>query len=213
MAGAVSKDWTPRLTGAWKESSPAGACRAVMQYTFDEMAQSKYGAPVIANTTVSLAAAPDGNHNADRQQQQPHRLQLDVQYHKRQTRMAESLWVSFAPRVPEPRGWRLDKLGQSIDPFDVVANGSRAMHAVWRGIQYYEPPLAPHATPAPSHFFGGDQDLGTAPALEIVSLDAPVVAIDKPSPIVFLRDQQIEGKSWHFNLFNNAWNVNYPCAL
>ena len=49
-----------------------------------------------------------------------------------------------------------------------------------------------------------------APVLEVVSLDAPVVAIDAPSPIVFLREEQIEGKSWHFNLFNNAWNVNYP---
>eukprot|EP01043_Picozoa_sp_COSAG02_P040431 COSAG02_NODE_3274_length_7030_cov_14.860008_2_plen_203_part_00 len=201
----------PQLTGAWKESSPAGGCRAVMQYTFDKTAQSKYGAPAVANTTVSLAAAPDGTPDADQHQLQPHRLHIDVQYHKRQTRMAESLWVSFAPRVLEPRGWRVDKLGQSIDPFDVVVNGSRAMHAVWRGLQYYEPPLAPHAAPAPSHFFGGKlKDVDTAPTLEIVSLDAPVVAVDKPSPIVFLRDQQIEGHSWHFNLFNNAWNVNYP---
>lgn len=167
----------------------------MMQYTFDMTAQSKYGAPAIANTTVSLATTL---------QQQQHRLQIDVQYHKRQTRMAESLWLSFEPRVPEPRGWRLDKLGQSIDPFDVVANGSRAMHAVWRGLQYYEPPLAPHAAPAPSYFFGGKR-LDITPTLEIVSLDAPVVAIDKPSPIVFLRDEQIKGRSWHFNLFNNAW--------
>ena len=110
--------------------------------------------------------------------------------------MAESLWVSFA--CPELE-WLTDKLGQSIDPFDVVVNGSRAMHAVWRGLQYYEPPLT---RPAPAR--------GATPALEIVSLDAPVLAIDTPSPIVFLRDEQIEGGSWHFNLFNNAWNVNYP---
>ena len=49
-----------------------------------------------------------------------------------------------------------------------------------------------------------------APALEVVSLDAPVLAIDEPSPIVFLRGEQIKGESWHFNCFNNAWNVNYP---
>ena len=26
----------------------------------------------------------------------------------------------------------------------------------------------------------------------------------------FLRDEQINGTSWHFNFFNNAWNTNYP---
>jgi hypothetical protein len=75
------------------------------------------------------------------------------------------------------------------------------MHAVWRGLAYYEPPLAAHATKLST---------SPAPTLEIVSLDAPVLAVDEPSPIVFLRGEQIEGKSWHFNLFNNAWNVNYP---
>ena len=37
-----------------------------------------------------------------------------------------------------------------------------------------------------------------------------MLAIDEPSPIVFLRGEQIKGESWHFNCFNNAWNVNYP---
>ena len=37
-----------------------------------------------------------------------------------------------------------------------------------------------------------------------------VLAVDESSPIVFLREEQIRGSSWHFCLFNNAWNVNYP---
>ena len=276
VAGAANKDWAPKLLAAWKaEPAPLsghalegeqeqeqGGCRAVLQYTFDSAAQSKYGAPSIANTTITLApppssptssapvpaagaaAAAGGGGGGVLQ-----RLQIDVQYHKRQTRMAESLWLSFQPLLHQEdnqskdssqaaaaaaagpgggggSGWRLDKLGMSIDPFDVVVNGSRAMHAIWRGIQYYDhqthtPPAA--AAPAPAAATAATAEaeasaagaaaavaVAQAPVLEVVSLDAPVVAIDAPSPIVFLREEQIEGKSWHFNLFNNAWNVNYP---
>ena len=128
-------------------------------------------------------------------------LTVDVQYHKRHTRMAESLWLSFAPRVASPHGWRLDKLGQAIDPFAVVANGSRAMHAIWDGIAYHEP--------APARGHAALRSLPHAAAqLRVQSLDAAIVAIDEPSPIVFLRDdEQIKGSAFHFNLFNNAWNV------
>ena len=192
VAGGLSEDWAPKLTAAWKDEN---SCKAVMQFTFDAKAQAKYGAPSVANTTVSLAPPASGKPGAKRQ------LLIDVQYHKRQTRMAESLWVSFEPVVKDVRGFRFDKLGRSIDPWDVVVNGSRAMHAVWRGLAYFEPPLAPHAT-VPSAL--------PAPTLEVVSLDAPVLAIDEPSPIVFLRGEQVKGESWHFNCFNNAWNVNYP---
>ena len=203
VAGAQNKDWAPKLTAAWKD---AASCKAVLSYTFAPEAQTKYGAPLVANTTISVMP-PNGHPDTDGAVEVPAaavagrpRLAVDVQYSKRQTRMAESLWVSFEP-LAEPRGWRLDKLGRRVDPFDVVANGSRAMHAVWTGLEYYEPPLPPQAS-AP-----GDAMM---PTLAIISLDAPVVAIDEPSPIVFLQGEQIEGKSWHFCCFNNAWNVNYP---
>lgn len=118
--------------------------------------------------------------------------------------MAESLWLSFVPPASvSPRGWRLDKLGIAVDPFQVAVNGSRAMHAIWSGIDYYEP------APKSGHQLQQDQMQHKA-KLSIKSPDVPVVAIDTPSPIVFLRDEQIRGQSWHFNLFNNAWNVNYP---
>ena len=72
------------------------------------------------------------------------------------------------------------------------------MHALWGGINYYEPALAAGHSIAPTR---------EQPALAIQSLDAPLIAVDTPSPIVFLRDEQIQGKSWHFNFFNNAWNT------
>jgi hypothetical protein len=120
VAGASNADWAPKLTAAWKDTA---ACKAVMQYTFDATAQSKYGAPSVADTTVSLAPRATG-------QAMGPRLLIDVQYHKRQTRMAESLWLSFAPIVKSPRGWRFDKLGRSIDPFDVVRGLARIFYVL-----------------------------------------------------------------------------------
>ena len=198
VAGGENEDWAPQLRRAWKDDSTN--CRAVLQYSFDAKAQAKYGAPRIANTTVSLLQGA-GTESGSTKRGDRSRLKIDVQYHKRQTRMAESLWLSFAPLVKSPRGWRFDKLGRSIDPFDVVVNGSRAMHAVWHGLTYHEPPLPSHATVPKAN---------PPPVLEVVSLDAPVLAVDQPSPIVFLRGEQVVGESWHFCLFNNAWNVNYP---
>ena len=140
--------------------------------TLQSEAMSKYGAPSSTNITFTIAESGS--------------IDIDVQYQKRPTRMAESIWMSFRPIVHDPHAWRLDKLGRLIDPFQVVVNGSKAMHAVWEGLTY------------------------NTTALSIASLDAPIVTVDTPSPIVFLKEQQIEADSFHFNLFNNAWNVNYP---
>ena len=191
-AGAEAREWQPIVTAAWRTTAaaqPAG-CQVVVALAFPAQAQAKYGAPSIANVTVTVGTGP-GTDTANGTT-----LSLDVQYHKRHTRMAESLWFSFAPRVLDAHGWRLDKLGISVDPFDVAINGSRAMHAIWDGIAYHEP------APPAGHQMAGD---AATPALAIASVDASVVAVDTPSPIVFLRDEQINGSSFHFNLFNNAW--------
>eukprot|EP01047_Picozoa_sp_COSAG01_P013248 COSAG01_NODE_616_length_14815_cov_8.518076_19_plen_479_part_00 len=196
-AGAVNKDWMPHVTAAWRGVAGAAHCKLVIQLGFPAEAQSKYGAPSVANISISSVAAAEGS------QSKATALMIDVHYHKRHTRMAESLWLSFAPLVASPHGWRLDKLRQAIDPFAVVANGSRAMHAIWDGISYHEP--APARGHTALHSLPHE-----AAQLRVQSLDAAIVAIDEPSPIVFLRDEQIRGSAFHFNLFNNAWNVNYP---
>jgi hypothetical protein len=74
----------------------------------------------------------------------------------------------------------MDKLGKQVDPFKVVVNGSKEMHAVWEGLAYNKTDLT------------------------IASLDAPIVTVDTPSPIVFLKELPIQGNSMHFNLFNNV---------
>ena len=115
-------------------------------------------------------------------------LQLNFYWFgKPATRLPEALWLSFRPLAPDPKGWTLDKSGESISPFDVVVSGNRHMHAVDRGFGYQD---------ANGRFF-------------IETLDAPVVAIGDKSPLPFSNEQPDPAAGMHSNLFNNAWGTNY----
>jgi hypothetical protein len=116
-------------------------------------------------------------------------------YRKPETRMAESIWFSFAPLVdelPENDGWRMHKLGKWIDPMNVAVNGSRAIHNIWDGIKLV------------------DKD-ETTPLIQILSPDAPVVSPNLDfSPTGLYTSTARPNDGWAFSLFNNAWNTNYP---
>jgi len=103
------------------------------------------------------------------------------------TRMPEALWLTFNPISEDEKGWTLDKSGEWISPFDVVANGNRHMHAVQKGFAYES---------------GGHR-------FEVETLDTPVVALDKRDPLVFSNDQPDVKKGFHSCLFNNCWGTNY----
>jgi hypothetical protein len=62
------------------------------------------------------------------------------------------MWLSFNPDhsvVSDPKGWNLgnevfcefsnqtDVMGSAVNPYDVVANGSRHLHAIWSGGSLY----------------------------------------------------------------------------
>ncbi len=81
----------------------------------------------------------------------------------------------------------MEKSGYSISPFDVVAGGNRAMHAVLGGLQYK----------------------GPEGALRIETTDAPLVALGVKHPWYFTRNQPNLADGFHFCLFNNAWGTNY----
>lgn len=106
---------------------------------------------------------------------------------KKANRMPEALWLTFAPPAPDARGWTMDKSGCEISPLDVVTGGGRAMHAISRALRYRD-------------------DDG---ALEIETIDAPVVALGERSPINFSRQQPSLSAGFHFSLFNNGWGTNY----
>jgi hypothetical protein len=103
------------------------------------------------------------------------------------TRMPEALWLTFNPHVGDARSWSLDKSGEAISPFDVVASGNRHMHCLQKGFM---------------HENGGKR-------FEVETLDAPVVALGKRSPLFFSNDQPDLREGIHSCLFNNAWGTNY----
>jgi Domain of unknown function (DUF5054) len=103
------------------------------------------------------------------------------------TRLPEALWLTFNPIAEDPRGWKLDKSGEWISPFDVVISGNRHMHALQKGFAYN----------SAGHNFAVD------------TLDTPVVAVGKRSPLLFSNDQPDLARGIHSCLFNNAWGTNY----
>ena len=119
-------------------------------------------------------------------------------FDKAATRMPEAIWLSFNPAAPNKGAWpststststylTLDKSGEAISPFEVVASGNRHMHAVSDGFCYKDGP----------HTF------------TVETLDAPVVALGEKTPLLFANAQPDLSKGIHSNLFNNAWGTNY----
>jgi hypothetical protein len=103
------------------------------------------------------------------------------------TRMPEALWLTFNPIVDDTKLWSLDKSGEAISPFEVVASGNRHMHGLQKGF---------------AHEKGSDR-------FAVETIDAPVVALGERSPLHFSNDQPDLSKGVHSCLFNNAWGTNY----
>jgi len=103
------------------------------------------------------------------------------------TRMPEALWLTFDPIAEDEKGWTLDKSGEEISPFDVVASGNRSMHCLQKGFAYRK---------------GAEQFV-------VNTLDAPLVALGERTPLRFSNDQPDLSKGLHSCLYNNAWGTNY----
>jgi hypothetical protein len=103
------------------------------------------------------------------------------------TRMPEALWLSFVPVTGHGLQWWMHKSGQEVLAGDVVECGSRHMHAVSDGVAYRD----------------------AEGELRVTTLDAPLVAIGRKSPLNFSREAVCHDAGVHFNLFNNAWGTNY----
>jgi hypothetical protein len=101
--------------------------------------------------------------------------------------MPEALWLTMNPVITDPRGWSMDKSGQSVSPFDVVTAGGQHQHAVTRGFGYQA---------AQGSFY-------------VETLDAPLIALGEKSPLNFSRSQPNLAAGIHCCLFNNAWGTNY----
>jgi len=108
-------------------------------------------------------------------------------FDKPANRMPEALWLGFNPVVSPEAQWFLDKMGEAVDPLDVVKGGNHHLHAIQSGLSCLDPQ-------------GG---------FEFRSLDSFLIAPGQPSLLNFTNERPDLSKGFHVNLFNNVWGTNF----
>jgi len=96
-------------------------------------------------------------------------------------RIPEGLWLGFNPPRPLTQ---IEKLGRWVDPKDVVSCGNRELHATSGLID-----------------FSG---------IMLNTIDAPVIAVDRPYLYGFYNQIPACDKGIWVNLFNNQYGTNFP---
>lgn len=99
-------------------------------------------------------------------------------------RLPEAFWLTFAPRLAPDAHWRFRKLGEWIDPADVVPGGNRWLHAI--------------------------EDEARAGDVSITTLDAALVAPERGRLLEHPSRAPRTDAALSFNLFNNQWGTNFP---
>ncbi|MEA5053950.1 MAG: DUF5054 domain-containing protein, partial [Propionicimonas sp.] len=107
---------------------------------------------------------------------------------KRANRRPEAMWLSFHADAPAPDGWRLDKLGQLIEPNAVIDNGGRHLHGVGTGVAYK------------------DSNGG----LRIDTLDAHLISPGRKGLLEFDNTPIDTRDGMHVALYNNLWGTAFP---
>jgi hypothetical protein len=175
--GAKSQQWQPASAVVTTDETPrAHRILAALQFQDEEAFQSgRASFPRKVFIELLLPKAEPAIH-----------LRLSW-FQKPATRLPEALWLTFNPIAEDPKGWTLDKSGETVSPFDVAASGNRHMHSLAKGFEYNA---------------GGQ-------TFAVETLDAPVVALGERTPLLFSNSQPDLSAGIHSNLFNNAWGTNY----
>ncbi len=176
LEGAVSRgrSWSPHCRAIKRREGAAGV-EVRVELEFPAEAGELHGCPRRAEIAYLIPSDAPGT-------------RVVVQWFgKPATRVAEALWFSLVPKVGRGGAWRLCKLGEWIDPRDVVAGGARALHAV-EACRYSD----------------------GAGAFLVENRCAPLVAPGRPSLVRFSRRLPRPGEGLHFNLQNNTWGTNFP---
>ncbi|CAG5115517.1 unnamed protein product [Candidula unifasciata] len=150
--------------------------------TSDNQTRTKYGAPEVFYVRYVSDVSNPG---------------LDItllMMGKVTTRLPESISFNFSPLNLYNSAWSISKMNQSIDPCDVVLNGSQYVHGVEKGVSLLNE---------------------AGKGLQILTTDVPVVNIgttshvDSPFPVPLQPFECSTITTMSFNLYNNIWNTNY----
>ena len=193
-AAPESKSWAPSLTALYQRAdlAPAQGCTFAAELALPDEAVTKYGGMSGVFLLFELdadvtAAAPT--------------LGVELRWlNKTASRLAESAWLSFVPRLgdaPDLTKWRMDILGSPVSPLEVVAMGTRHIHAVWDGPSF--------------------DDVANGGALvRIVPLDTPLVSPGDAEHLLHYdgNAQPDLSGGWHFDVASNVWGTAFPqwCA-
>lgn len=168
---AVSRIWQPTVSAAY-----ALPGKILFHLKAEGSSAVDFGCP--ANFFIEYRRTQAGR-----------QIAIDLQWFDKQAcRMPEAVWFGFVPVFNPGSKLEIEKLGEMIDPLQVVENGNRHLHAAGGIVKF---------------------DLGGR-HLTINSLDAPLVAPGKPSLLDFNNDQPDLTRGVHFNLLNNIWGTNFP---
>jgi hypothetical protein len=172
---AQSAFWQPQLRAVWQRRDSDGL-RLLVEFDAPSQAHREYGCA--QNFTLEYVL-PD----------ETPRVELRLQwFDKPATRLPEATWLSFAPRVQASGAWSLNKMGEHIDPLNVVRYGSQHLHAVDRGVTYQD-------------------DTGE---FALDTLDAPLISPGSPGLLRFGRSNASVRGGMHVNLHNTIWGTNFP---
>lgn len=141
--------------------------KLLVRYSFADEAHKKCGCPLLFDAVISVAEDT---------------LCIDLAwFSKPANRVAEAIWLGFAPIATNKR---ISKLGQLIDPKKVVEKGQCRLHSTDLGVFYDE--------------------------LTIETVDAALVAPSTPSLLNFTNIKPLDSEPVYFNLYNNIWGTNFP---
>jgi hypothetical protein len=120
---------------------------------------------------------------------EPREIRLNLQlFNKPVCRIPEAMWLTMHPGLGKNIRCWMDKLGEWVDPLDVVSRGNRALHALGEGVEYVD----------------------NRGKIKLHSFDVPLMAPGDLPLMDFTDAIPNLSKGPNFNLFNNLWGTNFP---
>ncbi len=149
------------------ESAFADGENLYLVYTNDKSAKEKYGCP--ENLVLKVTPTQKG-------------CNFDLIWNgKPASRIPEALWIGFNTVKPVTG---ITKLGEVINPLEVISKGNRELHAT-EGKIYFD-------------------------NIVLNTVDTPLLAVEKPLIYGFFNELPDVKKGVWMNLFNNQWGTNFP---
>jgi len=187
-ANPESKSWFPTLDTLYqKQNGASNGCEFIASITLPQETVIKYGG--MSSIFILYAVDTDPTLPAPS-------VGVELRwFNKTSTRLAESAWMSFVPRLSNTGDadlslWKMDVLGSGVSPLEVVDMGTRHVHAVWEGVYY-------------------DNVESGGPLVTITALDTPLVSPGDAEHLIFydgMTQPDMKG-GWHFDVFSNLWGT------